>query len=82
MPDREQRVREIAYRLWEQEDRPSDQDKQHWVTAERIFDAQERMGATPDAAMARDQAKANRAPTRRAGKRTTAKPHAGATIAH
>jgi hypothetical protein len=78
MPDREHRVREIAHRLWEQEGRPSDQDKRHWATAEQILDAQERTDAT----MARDQAKAKRAPARRAGKRTAAKPHAGATTAH
>jgi len=33
---REQRVREIAYRLWEQEGRPSGQDRRHWEMAEAI----------------------------------------------
>ena len=79
MPDREHRVREIAHWLWEQEGRPSDQDKRHWTAAEQIVDAQER---TPDAPTARDQAKAKRAPARRAGKRTAAGPHAGTTTAH
>jgi Protein of unknown function (DUF2934) len=78
MPDREHRVREIAHRLWEQEGCPSDQDKRHWATAEQILDAQERTDAT----MARDQAKGKRTPARRAGKRTAARPHAGATTAH
>ncbi len=41
MLDRDQCVREIAHRLWEEEGRPSDQEKRHWATAERIFDAQE-----------------------------------------
>ncbi len=39
MLDRDQCVREIAHRLWEEEGRPSDQEKRHWATAERIFDA-------------------------------------------
>lgn len=39
MLDREQRVREIAHRLWEEEGRPVDQEKRHWATAEQIFDA-------------------------------------------
>ena len=82
MPDREHRVREIAHSLWEQEGRPSEQDKRHWTTAEQIVDAQDRTGVTPEAAMTRDQAKAKRAPARRAGKRTAAGPHAGTTTAH
>ena len=40
MADREQQVREIAHRLWEEEGRPSDQEKRHWATAERMFDAE------------------------------------------
>ena len=40
MPDREQRVREIAHRLWEEEGRPHDQDKRHWHAAERMVDAE------------------------------------------
>ena len=82
MPDREHRVREIAHSLWEQEGRPSHQDKRHWTTAEQIVDAQERTGAASDAATTRDQAKAKRAPARRAAKRTASGPHAGATTAH
>ena len=78
MPDREHQVREIAHRLWEQEGRPSDQDKRHWATAEQILDAQDRA----DAATARDEGKTKRAPARRARKRTATGPHAGATTAH
>ena len=44
MSEREQRVREIAHRLWEEEGRPSDQEKRHWTTAEQMFDAEETAG--------------------------------------
>jgi len=47
MLDREQCVREIAHRLWEEEGRPTDQEKRHWATAEEIFDAQARL-SRPD----------------------------------
>ena len=40
MLDREQRVREIAHRLWEEEGRPTDHEKRHWAAAERIFDSE------------------------------------------
>lgn len=33
---REQRIREIAHRLWEQEGRPSGQEQRHWEMAEAI----------------------------------------------
>jgi hypothetical protein len=36
MADREQQVREIAHRLWEEEGCPSGEDKRHWATAENI----------------------------------------------
>jgi hypothetical protein len=35
LDDREQRIREIAHRLWEEEGRPPDQEKRHWEAAER-----------------------------------------------
>lgn len=42
MTDREQRIRAIAHRLWEEEGRPPDQEKRHWDAAERMVDAEER----------------------------------------
>ena len=33
---REQRIREIAHRIWEQEGRPSGQEQRHWEMAEAI----------------------------------------------
>jgi len=87
MPDREQRVREIAHRLWEQEGRPSDQDQRHWATAERIYD--ERARAASEADLAREQGQkarpagtSKRSTGRRTSKRTTAGPDAGVTTSH
>ena len=48
MSDREHQVREIAHRLWEEEGRPSDQEKRHWATAEHMFDAQDKAVAGSD----------------------------------
>jgi hypothetical protein len=42
MGDREDRVREIAHRMWEEEGRPPDQEKRHWEEAERVVEAQDR----------------------------------------
>jgi len=36
MADREQRGREIAHRLWEDEGRPSGEHQRHWATAEHM----------------------------------------------
>jgi hypothetical protein len=73
MPDREQRVREIAHRLWEEEGRPHDQDKRHWAAAERMVDAE---------AAAKPTAAGKRRTERKAGKRTTASPHTSVTQTH
>ncbi|MFJ5487693.1 DUF2934 domain-containing protein, partial [Hansschlegelia beijingensis] len=35
MKDRERRIREIAYQLWEDAGRPEGQERQHWLEAER-----------------------------------------------
>ncbi|WP_251977967.1 DUF2934 domain-containing protein [Salinicola avicenniae] len=40
MSSREQRVRMLAYRLWESEGRPDGQEARHWVMAERIVEAE------------------------------------------
>jgi hypothetical protein len=73
MPDREQRVREIAHRLWEDEGRPHDQDKRHWHAAERMVDAE---------ATAKPTAAGKRRIERKGAKRTLAAPHASATQTH
>jgi hypothetical protein len=41
MEDREQRIREIAHRLWEEAGRPSGQADEHWEKARQIVDAEE-----------------------------------------
>ena len=38
MPDTTVRIREIAYRLWEDEGRPADRQLEHWARAERLAD--------------------------------------------
>jgi len=40
MTGREQRVRMLAYRIWESEGRPDDQEARHWEMAERIVEAE------------------------------------------
>jgi Protein of unknown function (DUF2934) len=79
MSEREHQVREIAHRLWEQEGRPADQEKRHWATAERMFDAQERTSrAGSDAKLPAENATGTRRAARRSAKRTTAGPHSSA----
>jgi len=73
MPDREQRVREIAHRLWEEEGRPHDQEKRHWHAAERMVEAE---------AAAKPTAAGKRRAERKGAKRTTAAPHASVTQTH
>jgi hypothetical protein len=41
MSDKDQRVREIAYYLWEQEGWPESQADRHWATAVAIVEAQD-----------------------------------------
>jgi Protein of unknown function (DUF2934) len=55
MEDREQRIREIAYRIWEDEGRQSDQADRHWQMAELIV-------AEEDAERARLMPQAHREP--------------------
>jgi Protein of unknown function (DUF2934) len=70
MTEREQRVREIAHRLWEDEGRPSDQEKRHWATAESMFEAEKTVGARSDATPPREEAQT--ASATGTGKRRTA----------
>lgn len=41
MTGREDRIREIAYLLWEEEGRPADQEARHWQMAESALDQEE-----------------------------------------
>lgn len=53
--DREQRIREMAHRIWEDEGRPPGQEKRHWEMAESLIDVdQKRVGSetTPEPAEA------------------------------
>ncbi|HEX2889564.1 DUF2934 domain-containing protein [Vineibacter terrae] len=39
MPTREEKIRERAHQIWEQEGRPAGQEAQHWERASREIDA-------------------------------------------
>ncbi|AHX13213.1 hypothetical protein CH75_08185 [Dyella jiangningensis] len=40
--DHDERVRQMAHRIWESEGRPHGQDERHWHMAERLVEANER----------------------------------------
>ena len=44
-PAREQRIRERAYRLWEEDGRPEGQDLEYWTRAEELIGMEEHPGA-------------------------------------
>jgi hypothetical protein len=39
---REQRIRELAHRMWEEEGRPDDQAHRHWEKARQVIEEEER----------------------------------------
>ena len=41
MPDREQRLRELAYQLWEQAGYPHGRADEFWLAAEKLLAAEE-----------------------------------------
>ena len=41
MNSRDDRIREIAHRLWEEEGRPADQEERHWQMAESAVEQEE-----------------------------------------
>jgi Protein of unknown function (DUF2934) len=82
MSEREQQVREIAHRLWEEEGRPSDQEKRHWATAERMFDAARGRSAGSDAQPASATGAGKRGAARKGAKRTPAGSEIGAARTH
>lgn len=52
MEDREQKIRDLAHRLWEDTGRPDGQSDRHWTQARAIIGAQE--GETSDLQPAAD----------------------------
>jgi Protein of unknown function (DUF2934) len=48
MADSDERIREIAYYIWENEGRPEGQADRHWRTAEEIVQAQEAEGTNAE----------------------------------
>ena len=89
MLDREQCVREIAHRLWEEEGRPSDQDQRHWHAAERIFEAEAGASGHSQAKFAREEGPtpastvtAKRRTARKGSRRTPAASHPTVTQTH
>ena len=47
MPDREQKIRERAHQIWEQEGRPDGREQEHWERPSREVDAKEGSEGTP-----------------------------------
>ena len=47
MDHREQRIRETAYHLWEEDGRPVGQAERHWEMARKIAEDAERQQAAP-----------------------------------
>jgi hypothetical protein len=47
MTDKERRIREAAYRVWEEEGRPEGQASRHWTTAAQRIDAEDLKNARP-----------------------------------
>jgi hypothetical protein len=47
MSDNEQRIREAAYRVWEEEGRPNGQEHRHWASAAHRIDAEDSTPAQP-----------------------------------
>lgn len=78
MADDEQRVRQLAYRIWESEGRPDGQAQRHWDMAWKIVAAERAAGheAELDAPAAPKKARATKASSRppaKASSKTTAK---------
>lgn len=54
MTNRERRIREIAYQLWEQEGRPEGQSQRLWLAAETQFEAETSGGRGAETSERRD----------------------------
>jgi hypothetical protein len=60
--EREERIRELAYRIWQEEGYPHGYEVQHWLKAEGMWLAEERAKTTPKQPKARKRAKRKKAP--------------------
>lgn len=83
MSDREEKIRERAYRLWVEEGQPEGRHDQHWEEARRQIDAEEK-GANAKAASGEAKPKTRRAAAAapaaaKSSAKTAAKPAAAKT---
>lgn len=62
---REEEIRQMAYRLWEQAGRPEGRDQEFWYQAQRMMDGGERSGNGMETA---GTTTSRRPPMRRAGR--------------
>lgn len=60
MTDREERIRQLAHRIWESEGRPAGQAQRHWRMAEKLVDAEPTAPAQPAAGDAKPPPKPRR----------------------
>ncbi len=65
MDNREQRIRETAYRLWEQDGRPVGQADRHWHLAQKLAGDDEPRQPAPPARSARGPSEKKAAPARK-----------------
>lgn len=79
MADREQQVREIAHRLWEEEGRPCGDDKRHWATAE---DMVAQSGAVHSSAQTAKRAKSRKPASEGKAQKSSAGRLAGGALTH
>lgn len=81
MENREQVIRDHAYRIWEQEGRPEGRQQEHWVQAERELEARrmDDAGSTVEADRARP--KASKRSTKGSDGSTPKKPKGPRTMA-
>lgn len=52
----EQKIREVAYRLWEKEGKPQGQDLEHWFTAEKSSSEEDFDGSTSGSTLGSENA--------------------------
>jgi len=81
MADREQQVREVAHRLWEEEGCPSGEDKRHWATAENIVAQSDQASGAAEPAAAK-RARTRKPATEGKAQRASAGRLAGGALTH
>jgi hypothetical protein len=65
MDNQEQRIRETAYRLWEQDGRPVGQAERHWDLAQKLAEDNEPRQPAPAARSGRASSEKKAAPARK-----------------